>query len=96
MPLAQKEEADKAIQDMSSQGLIEPSESLWISPIERLLPLPRIEDTLDTLARMNWFSTLDLKSGYWQVEMDPVDKEKTAFTTGRGLWQFKAIGTGLL
>ena len=39
---------------------------------------------------------VSLKSGYWQMEMDPVDKEKAAFTTGRGLWQFKAIGTGLL
>ncbi|GBM12231.1 hypothetical protein AVEN_61262-1 [Araneus ventricosus] len=32
---------------------------------------------------------LDLKSGYWQVEIRPEDREKTAFTTGQGLWQFK-------
>ncbi|GFU52673.1 hypothetical protein TNCV_3893321 [Trichonephila clavipes] len=48
-------------------------------------PLPRIEDTLDTLADYTWFSTLDLKRGYWQVELHPDDKEKTAFTTGQGL-----------
>ncbi|GFY01002.1 retrovirus-related Pol polyprotein from transposon opus [Trichonephila clavipes] len=53
-------------------------------------PLPRIDDTLDTLAGNTWFSTLDLKSGYWQVELRPDDKEKTAFTTGQELWQFKA------
>ncbi|GFX02680.1 hypothetical protein TNCV_2011241 [Trichonephila clavipes] len=53
-------------------------------------PLPRIDDTLDTLAGNTWFSTLDLKSGYWQVELHLDDKEKTAFTTGQGLWQFKA------
>ena len=58
-------------------------------------PLPRIDDTLDTLAGMNWLSALDLKSGYWQVEMDPLDKDKTAFTTGRGLWQFKVMPFGL-
>jgi len=40
-------------------------------------PLPRIEDTLDRLAGMQWFSTLDLKSGYWQVEMEPKDKENS-------------------
>ena len=39
-------------------------------------PLPRIDDTLDQLAGTKWFSTLDLKSGYWQVEMEPQDKEK--------------------
>ena len=57
--------------------------------------LPRVDDTLDCLAGMQWFSTLDLKSGYWQVEMEAKDKEKTAFTNGNGLWQFKVIPFGL-
>ncbi|CAK1599590.1 unnamed protein product [Parnassius mnemosyne] len=48
-------------------------------------PLPRIDDTLDMLTGVKWFSTLDLKSGYWQVEIDPKDKEKTALSTGKGL-----------
>ncbi|GFY30892.1 retrovirus-related Pol polyprotein from transposon 17.6 [Trichonephila clavipes] len=39
-------------------------------------PLPRIDDTLDTLSGHKWFSTLDLKSGYWQVELHPEDREK--------------------
>lgn len=58
-------------------------------------PLPRIDDTLDMLTGVKWFSTLDLKSGYWQVELDPKDKEKTAFSTGKGLWQFKVMPFGL-
>ena len=33
-------------------------------------PLSRIDTTLDTLSGSQWFSTLDLLSGYWQVEMD--------------------------
>ncbi|CAK1599862.1 unnamed protein product [Parnassius mnemosyne] len=58
-------------------------------------PLPRIDDTLDMLTGVKRFSTLDLKSGYWQVEIDPKDKEKTAFSTGKGLWQFKVMPFGL-
>ncbi|GBO11509.1 Retrovirus-related Pol polyprotein from transposon 297 [Araneus ventricosus] len=58
-------------------------------------PLPRIDDILDALNGSQWFSTLDLKSGYWQVEIQPEDKEKTAFTTGQGLWQFKVMPFGL-
>jgi hypothetical protein len=53
-------------------------------------PLPRIDDTLDTLAGTKWFSTLDLKSGYQQADVRP-DKKKTAFSTGQGLWQFTFV-----
>ena len=47
-------------------------------------PLPRIYDTLDTLAGAQWFSTLDLKSGYWQVALHPQDKEKRDFAQDKG------------
>jgi hypothetical protein len=33
-------------------------------------PLPRIDDTLDKLRRAKYFTTLDLESGYWQIELD--------------------------
>ena len=44
--------------------------------------LPRIEDTLDCLHGAVWFSTLHLKSGYWQVELEEEAKHLTAFTMG--------------
>ena len=58
-------------------------------------PLPRIDDTLDTLGKAQWFSTLDLASGYWQVEVEPADREKTAFATAHGLYQFRVMPFGL-
>jgi hypothetical protein len=58
-------------------------------------PLPRIDDTIDALAGSKWFSTLDLKSGYWQVQLSEEAKEKTAFSSGSGLWQFKVMPFGL-
>ncbi|XP_070571296.1 uncharacterized protein [Ptychodera flava] len=42
--------------------------------------IPRIEDSINALAGAKWFSTLDLTSGYWQVELDGDAQEKSAFT----------------
>ena len=49
-------------------------------------PLPVIDDILAVLGRAKYFSSLDLKSGYWQVLMDENDKDKTAFSCHRGLF----------
>ncbi|KAK2894334.1 hypothetical protein Q8A73_016818, partial [Channa argus] len=58
-------------------------------------PLPRIDDALDYVAGSCWFSFLDLRSGYWQVELAPEARSKTAFTIEQGLWQFKVMPFGL-
>ncbi|GBN63648.1 Retrovirus-related Pol polyprotein from transposon 297 [Araneus ventricosus] len=83
--------ADCAWKDGSTRFCVEYRKLNEIT-IKNSYPLPRIDDTLDAVNRSQWFSTLDLKSGYWQVEIQPEDKEKTTFTTGQGLWQFKKIG----
>lgn len=60
-------------------------------------PLARIDDILDTLGGMKYFSSLDLASGYWQVTLDPACSPtcKTAFTTHRGLYEFVCMPFGL-
>ena len=58
-------------------------------------PLPRIDETLDALSGARWFSTLDLASGYNQVPMAARDKEKTAFCTPFGLFEFNRMPFGL-
>ena len=58
-------------------------------------PLPRIDDTIEALSGSQWFSTLDLLWGYWQVEMSEKDRAKTAFSTHEGLYEFKVMPFGL-
>ena len=55
-------------------------------------PLPWVDDTRDALTGYVWFSTLDMKLGYFQVEMADKGKEKTAFASGQGLWQVMLYG----
>ena len=44
--------------------------------------LPQTEEILDCLNGAEWFTSLDLKSGYWQVEMEEDSKVLFAFTVG--------------
>ena len=55
-------------------------------------PIPRIDDFLNALHGARWFSTLDLKSGYWQVPIQERNKEKTASRTSSGqLFEFNQV-----
>ena len=65
--------------------------------VSDVYPLPRIADALDTLgtAKPQYFSTLDLQSGYWQVEMSEESKQYTAFTTHCGLYEYNRLPFGL-
>ena len=59
-------------------------------------PIPRIDSTLDALSWACWFSTLDLASGYWQVEVERADKEKIIFSMPFGLYKFNMMPFRLL
>ena len=58
-------------------------------------PLPRIQESLDALVGAQYFSTLDLASGYHQISMDPRDQHKTAFTTPFSLYEYTRMPMGL-
>ena len=60
-------------------------------------PLPRIDDTLEALGNetAKIFSSLDVASGYWHIPIAKEDREKTAFTTRNGQYQFKVVPFGL-
>ena len=63
--------------------------------IKDAYPIPRIEESLDALTGSKWFSTLDLASGYWQVELDDDAKDKSAFTVRGGLYAWNVMPFGL-
>jgi hypothetical protein len=58
-------------------------------------PLPYIQDIFDSIGQGCIFTTLDLKSGYWQLEVAPEDREKTAFSCHRGHFEFNRVSFGL-
>ena len=119
VPFHQKPVVEEEVQQMLKEGIIEPSEGPWASPVvlvkkkdgsirfcidyrklndltrKDAYPIPRIDDTLDMHSGSKYFSTLDLASGYWQVPVAAEDKEKTAFSTHLGLFQFNRMPFGL-
>jgi len=58
-------------------------------------PLPRVDDLLDQIGQSKFFTTLNLASGYWQIRVEPSSREKTAFVTPHGLFQFRVMSFGL-
>jgi transposase InsO family protein len=57
--------------------------------------MPAVDELRDRIAGASVFSNIDLTKCYWQFAMDPNDIEKTAFTAGRGHWEFLKMPFGL-
>lgn len=58
-------------------------------------PIPEITDILDKLGRARYFSTIDLVSGFHQIQLDEEDREKTAFSVNSGKYEFTRMPFGL-
>ena len=117
--LTKRQVIETEIDQMLTDGVIEPSSSPWASPVtlvpkkdgtwrfcvdyrglnERTkkdrFPLPHVQDVFDNAGKGRVFSTLDLKSGYWQLPVAAEDQEKTAFICHRGQFSYKRVSFGL-
>lgn len=93
-PFALWDEVEQLSRVMGERGVICDSISLllkkWIIPI---FPLPSFRECLDSLGGSAKFNTLELHSGYWQIRIEP--KEKTAFITATGHWEFIVMPFGV-
>lgn len=63
--------------------------------IDDKYPLPNINSILDKLGKAQYFTTIDLAKGYHQIMVREQDKEKTAFVTPNGLYEFIRMPFGL-
>ena len=57
--------------------------------------LPNLEESFSALTGSKWFSVLDLKSGFYQIEMEEKDKHKTAFVCPLGFFEFNRMPQGI-
>ena len=63
---------------------------------KEIYALPRIDDVLDQLGGKMYFTTLDLASGYFQIPIEKNSREKTAFITYDGLYEYNVMSFGLV
>lgn len=68
---------------------------LNLKTIDDRYPIPNITEILDKLGRCQYFTTLDLASGFHQIEVHPDDIQKTAFSVEHGLYEFVRMPFGL-
>lgn len=61
-------------------------------------PIPHMTEVFDTLAesKAEIFSTLDLRSGFWQVPLDKASKSRSAFITHQGIFEFNRLAFGMV
>lgn len=68
---------------------------LNLQTIKDAYALPNLEESFSALSGSQWFSVMDLKSGYYQIEMHEDDKPKTAFACPLGFWEWNRMPQGI-
>lgn len=68
---------------------------LNMQTIKDAYALPNLEESFSALSGAQWFSVMDLKSGYYQIEMNESDKHKTTFVCPLGFWEWNRLPQGI-
>ncbi|XP_019056220.1 PREDICTED: uncharacterized protein LOC109116008 [Tarenaya hassleriana] len=91
-------ELKEQLNELMEKGFIRPSVSPWgasVVTIKNRYPLPRINELLDQLQGAKWFSKIDLRSGYHQIQVKAENIQKTTFRTRYGHFEFVVMQFGL-
>ncbi|GFU55218.1 retrovirus-related Pol polyprotein from transposon 17.6 [Trichonephila clavipes] len=100
LAFTERQEVNKQIEEWLHEGIIRPSSAEYASPIVMKLvkdkfPLPIIEDVLDTLQEAKVYSTLDLRNGFFHVDVDEDCRKYTSFIVPDGQFEFNKVPFGL-
>ncbi|KAL0451521.1 UNVERIFIED_CONTAM: RNA-directed DNA polymerase [Sesamum latifolium] len=63
--------------------------------VKNKYPIPLVADCFDRLSQANYFTKIDLRSGYWQVRIKEGDEAKTTVVTRYGAFEFLVMPFGL-
>ena len=69
----------------------------WLNEVSEFdaYPMPRVDELIERLGPARYLTTLDLTKGYWQVPLSKPTREKTAFATPGGLYQYTVLPFGV-